>query len=153
MYTLGCVDTVDTEEMSWKHPWCCDNTHWCYFRTGLFCGGMAPIPISTLCDGVDDCGPAGGSSGQDEVLVLCDSELHNGLAILHFVSSLFFSHLDKCRLPYYGGCDYTRICSSSVFDANCGSCLPGYFELPVRQIHCARKFLIYQQLIRCIASY
>ena len=32
------------------------------------------VPITALCNGVDDCGPAGGPSGQDEIATICDSE-------------------------------------------------------------------------------
>lgn len=37
---------------------------------------------------------------------------------------------DKCLLPYYGGCPYTRTCIASAIDVNCGVCLPGFFVNP-----------------------
>ena len=40
------------------------------------------------------------------------------------------STTDKCLTPYYGGCDYTRVCITSEFDVNCGNCLPGFATNP-----------------------
>ena len=41
------------------------------------------------------------------------------------MSILLLNFADKCRLPYYGGCDFTRECVTTTFGQNCGSCLPG----------------------------
>ena len=35
--------------------------------------------------------------------------------------------IDKCLIPYYGGCPTSRECITSEFDVNCGNCLPGFF--------------------------
>ena len=40
--------------------------------------------------------------------------------------AFFCSHADKCLLPHYGACPYTRLCETSVFGVRCGLCLPGY---------------------------
>lgn len=42
--------------------------------TIFLCGNGATVELDVLCDGVDDCGTAGGIPGTDETLVLCDSE-------------------------------------------------------------------------------
>ena len=39
------------------------------------CGLGIFVPISALCDGINDCGFAGGINGIDEDLLLCDSKL------------------------------------------------------------------------------
>ena len=35
---------------------------------------------------------------------------------------------DKCVMPYYGGCPYSRKCYSSHTGASCGGCLPGFTQ-------------------------
>ena len=37
-----------------------------------------------------------------------------------------FKFADKCRLPFYGGCELTRECVTTAFGQNCGNCLTGY---------------------------
>ena len=37
-------------------------------------GSGVSVPLSALCDGVDDCGPAGGPEGEDEKAIICDSK-------------------------------------------------------------------------------
>ena len=44
---------------------------------------------------------------------------------------IILSATDKCRLPYYGGCPFTRECLSSALDVGCPSCLFGFVEDPV----------------------
>ena len=39
--------------------------------------------------------------------------------------SELFNFTDKCRLPYYGACHFTRECVSTEFGQNCGDCLSG----------------------------
>ena len=46
------------------------------------------------------------------------------------MTSRIVSTTDKCLAPYYGGCDYTRVCLTSEFDVNCGNCLPGFATNP-----------------------
>ena len=41
-------------------------------------------------------------------------------------NALYFA--DKCRLPYYGDCDFTRECVTTAFGQNCGDCLSGYTQ-------------------------
>ena len=43
---------------------------------------------------------------------------------------IVLSATDKCRLPYYGGCPFTRECLSSALDVGCPSCLFGFVEDP-----------------------
>ena len=33
---------------------------------------------------------------------------------------------DKCLLPYYGSCSFTRECESTDLDVNCRFCRPGW---------------------------
>ena len=51
------------------------------------------------------------------------SDLCNHAFVMNKSSYKFFA--DKCRLPYYGGCEFTRECISTEFDQTCGLCLPG----------------------------
>ena len=39
-------------------------------------GSDMAVPLSALCNGVDDCGPVGGmaTSGEDEKAAICDSK-------------------------------------------------------------------------------
>ncbi len=39
------------------------------------------VPLTALCDGVDNCGPAGGEEGRDETATICDSELTSSIFI------------------------------------------------------------------------
>ena len=53
--------------------------------------------------------------------------------ILTYTMTLHFSTLpttDKCLLPYYGGCSYSRECQTATFQASCGDCLPGFVSDP-----------------------
>lgn len=44
--------------------------------TSMFdCGNNAVIPLSQVCDGVNDCLVVGGRSGDDETVAICDSKL------------------------------------------------------------------------------
>ncbi len=60
--------------------------------TGIFnCGNgvSIPSPSDIVCNGIDDCGAAGGISGRDEALALCDSELFShGVAFIITVRQL-----------------------------------------------------------------
>lgn len=52
-----------------------------------------------------------------------------------------YSVLDKCLLPYYGGCDLTRKCMSHRFYVRCGGCLEGFVPNPDdHKGPCLRKF-------------
>ena len=88
-----------------------------------------------LCDGNADC-----ANGDDETTTLCDSELQSLIILTNYSFQHTFLYVDKCMLPYYGGCDYTESCISTTFDVNCGDCLPGYFRHPGEFV-CNRKFL------------
>ena len=94
--------------------------------------------LDTLCDGEPDCNRqtvCGGDStcdaniatSPDEVNLLCESKCPNISWMLYII--LYF-HADKCMLPHYGACPYTRLCETSVFGVRCGSCLPGYARNP-----------------------
>ena len=48
-----------------------------------------------------------------------------------FVLFKFFISADKCLLPYYGGCDYTRECETSRLQVTCGDCLPNLGRVEV----------------------
>ena len=41
-----------------------------------------------------------------------------------------FSATDKCRLPHYGGCPFTRVCLSSAYEVRCSTCVSGFVEDP-----------------------
>ena len=58
--------------------------------------------------------------------------------------TIIYTHfsIDKCLLPYYGGCSYTRICVTSEFDVNCRNCFPGFFQIGTNQI-CFGNSLIF----------
>ena len=50
--------------------------------------------------------------------------------------------IDKCRLPYYGGCPLTRRCVTSDLDVDCTDCLTGFVEDPANPGGaCLRKFV------------
>ena len=79
-----------------------------------------------MCGGDPTC-DANIATSPDEVNLLCESKYPSIFWILCF--SLCF-HVDKCMLPHYGACPYTRLCESSVFGVRCGSCLPGFARNP-----------------------
>ena len=96
------------------------------------CTGEEAVTLDLLCDGINQC-----AGGQDERNFICESKLyictlairnvdlyHTHPHYIHlYVTILHFA--DKCRLPYYGDCDYTRECVTTEFGQNCGNCLPG----------------------------
>ena len=70
-------------------------------------------------------------------VIVCILHVAECPTIQVYVFSLFFSLFflipclaDKCCLPYYGGCSYTRQCNSTENGTICGSCLFGYEEDP-----------------------
>ena len=84
------------------------------------------ITISQLCDGHANC-----DRGEDETTTLCESEfISYEQAINTLILLPLYLTTDKCLIPYYGGCSYTRECITSEFDVNCGGCLPGFVENP-----------------------
>ena len=91
------------------------------------------MELDTLCDGEPDCNQltvCGGDpncnanvgTSPDEVNLLCESKF----PCISWMPCIFCSHADKCLLPHYGACPYTRLCETSVFGVRCGLCLPGY---------------------------
>ena len=93
------------------------------------------VLMSALCDGTDNCG-----GGNDETTALCESQLQTSLSLsLSYCFSLCST--DKCRLPYYGGCPYTRECITSEFDVNCGACLSGFIPDPNNNTNCIGKWI------------
>ena len=98
-------------------------------------GGVNPVFMCTplaqnmdeLCDGVANC-----DSGNDETLLFCESKLIQfGVCYMYVQSTVSeFINGDKCLLPYYGGCPYSRECVTSEFAVNCGPCLPGFAPNP-----------------------
>lgn len=81
------------------------------------------VTLDRLCDGNADCG-----AGDDETSPLCESETMQATNF-HFNFSVCLS-TDKCRLPYYGGCVFTRECLSGALDVGCPRCLNGFVENP-----------------------
>jgi hypothetical protein len=78
-------------------------------RSGTFidvftCTSGENVELFQLCDGNRDCG-----AGDDETTPLCEN---------------------KCRLPYYGGCPFTRQCLTSALDVGCTDCLTGFVPDP-----------------------
>jgi hypothetical protein len=43
----------------------------------------------------------------------------------------FLYKIDKCLIPYYGGCNYTQNCTTSEFDVGCRVCLRGFVDNPL----------------------
>ena len=89
--------------------------------------------LDTLCDGEPDCNRqtvCGGdptcnaniATSPDEVNPLCESKFPS-IFLAPCIISCF--HADKCLLPHYGACPYSRLCETSVFGVRCGNCLPG----------------------------
>ena len=61
--------------------------------------------------------------------------------ILNSQSHLYlFFPADKCRLPFYGGCSYTKQCATSSLSANCRDCLPGLVD--IGEFDCVRKLYL-----------
>ena len=76
---------------------------------------------------------------------------HHCCVVVLFLLLLMFIyanhlHADKCLLPYYGGCSYTRQCNSFDLGANCSDCLPGYFEAEPMRTDCICKLFIRSEL-------
>ena len=89
------------------------------------CGPVNSIALNLLCDGDDDC-----PNGEDEKNTVCESKLivHIQLQVNSCKIKTDFLPPDKCYLPYYGGCSYTRLCITSDHSVSCGDCLPGLAE-------------------------
>ena len=101
--------------------------------------------MSALCDGTDNCG-----GGNDETTALCESQQKTENLSLTLFSCF---PTDKCRLPYYGGCPYTRECITSEFDVNCGACLSGFIQDPNNNTAfapCIRKLRPHPLLCVCV---
>ena len=57
------------------------------------------------------------------------------------VTTVYVFATDKCRLPFYGGCPFTRVCLSSALDVGCPSCISGFVEDPANPGGaCLREF-------------
>ena len=85
------------------------------------CSGVT-VSFDQMCDGINDC-----VNGNDEFLAWCESKWRVHIQVQVNGKTAFLLP-DKCLLPYYGGCSYTRPCLSSEFDVGCGPCLPGLAE-------------------------
>ena len=68
------------------------------------------------------------------VIVRC----HAHLSFIPILNVLYM-FLDRCLLPYYGGCSLTRQCVSA--STSCGECLVGYVEGNSSDIDCTGKTL------------
>ena len=119
----------------------------------FLCPGPETVMLEGLCDGSNDC-----PNGEDETNLLCESKLYpdspsetwvfQGILLAednayctpcmptldlymyvhaHYNSNALYL-ADKCRLPYYGNCDFTRECVTSPFSQVCGNCLFEYTE-------------------------
>ena len=116
-------------------------------RPVFTCSPGENVLLEKLCDGVRDC-----AGGNDEVTPLCESKLNcmccgSKMCIatyIHYIASsqiICFVLADKCRLPNYGGCPYTRECVSSALNAGCTRCLTGFVEHPFNiGGECLREF-------------